>query len=181
MANPVAQRIIELRAGAEPTQEERHLAVRLDSGERLRGEELALGMQVSLLLCDDPTYKEAVEAHNDAHYGRRDVEDIADRMIAGEQVSKDEVDAAIKADERRRTVTRLRLEATARRVRIPVTATSTAPTTVIIAAPRRAAPRTRRESHIARSSSSSDSGDSDLADLPGARLWRAIRRALGRP
>jgi len=180
-----------LSKGARPTNADVELALSLDTTGKLDLAEplnLAIAMHVSSLLCDEPNYRAAVKAANDDE--RPEVDEVSERVVAGEPVSRAEIDAAYAAVQRRH----------ARRLALVVTVAKRYMLMRFLPATRveRVHPRTHgarpraRRTH-AQSRSSSRGGDPGGDDGPGepepsgeaaagplARLWRPLRCWLAR-
>jgi len=186
-------RLDALRNGAKPTDGEIDSALILDTDPDtkfdLTTEQLAVAKVVSELLRDEPNYRAAVEAANNADRHRSEVDALSERVLAGGTVpSSAEVDAAYTAIETRR-VGACALAATVAKRYVVMRFKPARGADRARSRPRRVEvrPRARRTHAQARSSSrGGDSGDDDgpgdpeppaeAADAPLARLWRALTR-----
>lgn len=113
------ERARHLQRGGTPNDREIRLALALDAdglGHRLSDHDLALAMCASKALERlAPGYKTAVRAADEARYGPSAVDELTERVIAGEGLPPRALEDAQNADRRRRSATYARALSTARR------------------------------------------------------------------
>jgi len=185
-ADPTAQRVRYLFDGGEPNEDERRLALIVDTGSKADFDDLAphqraLAIAASIALARDPAYVRALADLREAQDARPEVGAIDSRFDAGERVTKVEIDHAIAAERRRHDAASRRVVAVAMRVRPARCRRGVRPPgTVNRPRPRRTHAQTRSYSR-AGDSGGDDPPDPDPPAEPLARLAWAFLRVLRGP